>query len=214
MIPSVLLLSSVTSVASLFWNGCCTSGGFYGSYGSYGYTNHLSYTPAYSSYSSYLPYGGIIIWYPDALEYVNRRLREYYSTGSGYVYKGRGSRDKYPERNHLYVRPYTPKQRPYGGYAQKYVAAPPPPPIESIAPPAPPSEEEFDYEAPAPAPSKYAQKSRPVEPLEPKFNSHAAAETLSEGKQPGIPSLNHFSWRQCYKTEIYYTHIRSSPKVE
>ncbi|CAJ0604346.1 unnamed protein product [Cylicocyclus nassatus] len=102
---TILLLCAISSVQGTF-GGCysCNQpsygsygsyGGSYGSYPSYGgsygvygssygsggsYSNQMSYMPSYSS-SLPQPFGGsgsYFIWYPHALEYVDRRWQEYY----------------------------------------------------------------------------------------------------------------------------------------
>lgn len=83
---TVVILELVGSVGGLFWGGCCCCyyGGAY-TYPSYGY---------YGSYPTYsYPYGGMTIWYPEALEYVHRRWREEYE-----------------------IRPYRPRYRPSYSY--------------------------------------------------------------------------------------------------
>ncbi|PIO69007.1 hypothetical protein TELCIR_09188 [Teladorsagia circumcincta] len=61
-------------------------------------------SPVYSVYPSNPP--ATTIWYPEALEYANRRLLQYYNGQDG-----RGQFDNYPQRNHLFVRRFRQIQR-------------------------------------------------------------------------------------------------------
>ncbi|WKY06965.1 hypothetical protein Q1695_006834 [Nippostrongylus brasiliensis] len=112
----------------------------YSSYSQYS-PSYSSYSPSYASQRSYSPYAPRTIWYPEALNYVNQRWREY-NNAQGQSYQGNSNTygydagRGYPVRKVHEGQTYRPSEPSYDSNYR-----PAQPTEERIYRPAPPTEE-------------------------------------------------------------------------